>query len=306
VSTSGPGGGAAGDTEPTVPWRVVLDRVVAILTAAGGPAPELDARRLLEQVTGHRGTELAAHLDEPATRLGVARLDGLVERRRRGEPLQYVLGEWSFRTIDLYVDRRVLIPRPETEVVVGAALAELDRLGPAPTGRSCRALDLGTGSGAIALALVSERRDVEVVATDRSPDALAVARANLAGAGRPAARVTLYEGDWFDAVPAEWRGRVDLVVSNPPYVGAGEDLPAEVADWEPTGALVAGPTGTECLDHLVAEAPSWLARPGALVVELAPTQAATVVSRASAAGFDEVEVGVDLAGRDRYVVARLT
>jgi release factor glutamine methyltransferase len=167
------------------------------------------------------------------------------------------------------------------------------------------AVDLGTGSGAIALSLVAERRDVEVWATDISAGALDVASANLAGLGGPARRVTLAEGSWFAALPPELRGRIDLVVSNPPYVAATDHLPPEVADWEPPGALVPGPSGLEALLPLVEQAPGWLARPGALVVELAPGQAEVVADAARAAGFGEARIEIDLSGRPRAVVARL-
>jgi release factor glutamine methyltransferase len=227
----------------------------------------------------------------------VVAVDRMVARRRSGEPIQYVLGRWGFRTLDLMVDRRVLIPRPETEVVAGHALAELDRLG----GRLV--VDLGTGSGAIGLSVAAEREHAEVWLTDASPDALAVARANLAGLGRPAARVTVAEGHWFDALPADARGTIDVVVSNPPYVAAHEELPAAVVDWEPAAALVAGPEGTEDLVHLIEAAPGWLAPGGALVLELAPWQAAPMAERASSS-FREVQVERDLAGLDRVLVCR--
>ena len=143
-------------------------------------------------------------LDDPLTEGAMARYDDMVARRAAGEPLQYVLGHWGFRHLDLMVNRRVLIPRPETEQVVEVALAELDRLGgrDVPT----TVVDLGTGSGAIALAVATERVRTTVWATDASEAALAVARANLAGVGRAGARVTMVAGDWFGALPAELRG----------------------------------------------------------------------------------------------------
>jgi release factor glutamine methyltransferase len=197
----------------------------------------------------------------------------------------------------------VLIPRPETEAVVEVALAELRRLAPArPV-----VVDLGTGSGAIALSVAAEVPGVEVWGTDRSPDALAVARANLAGLGQAGTGVRLAEGSWFSALPPMLRRRVDLVVSNPPYVAQREvpDLPPEVAHWEPLDALVAGPTGLEQVDAIVAEAPRWLSQPGAVVVELAPGQGADAVALAYEAGFSEAEVRPDLAGRPRALVGRL-
>jgi release factor glutamine methyltransferase len=239
-------------------------------------------------------------LDRPVSERARAFFEDMVTRRAAGEPLQYVLGHWPFRGLDLMVDRRVLIPRPETEQVVEVALRELSRLGPHPT-----VVDLGTGSGAIGLSVASEVGDAQVWATDDSADALAVVRANLAGIGsRSASRVRLAQGSWFAALPEELRGHVQLIVANPPYVAASEALPDVVARWEPPRALYAGPTGLESVAEIVGAAPAWLARPGALVVELAPHQADRV--RALASGpFAEVEVRPDLAGRDRALVARL-
>jgi release factor glutamine methyltransferase len=203
------------------------------------------------------------------------------------------VARWGFRTLELYVDRRELIPRPETEVVAGAVI-DLD---PRDV-----VVDLGTGSGAIALSVAVETRAARVIGTDASSDALAVARANLAGIGRPALRVELHEGDWFDAVPGDVRGRVDVVVSNPPYVAASETLPGEVIDWEPRSALISGPTGLEAIERIVADAPGWLRPGGALVLEIAPHQREAVVGMCSS--FASVEIRPDLAGRDRVVVAR--
>jgi len=260
--------------------------------------PAVEARWLVEDVSGvdrSRWTE-AAPADAPA------RLAPLVARRLAGEPLQYVLGRWSFRGLDLFVDPRVLIPRPETEIVAGAAIAEARRrAGP------CTVADLGTGSGAIALALAAEVPGAEVWATDASPAALEVARANLAAVPAEAAsRVRLVQGMWYEALPARLRGRLRVIVSNPPYVTEAEfgDLPPEVRDHEPAGALVAGSTGRECLEHLISAGGQWLEPGGALVLEMAPGQAAALAGVAAAAGYEAVAVGADLAGRDRVLVAR--
>jgi release factor glutamine methyltransferase len=228
----------------------------------------------------------------------------MVGRRARGEPLQYVLGSWAFRRLDLWVDRRVLIPRPETEQVVEAALGVARETLSAQ--ESLIAADLGTGSGAIALSLAYELPfgRVDVWATDVSPDALDVARANLAGIGRAGARVTIREGSWFDALPADARGMFDLIVSNPPYVAAGETLPREVADWEPVAALISGATGLEAIEHLLRHAAQWLAPAGALVLEIGATQGPAATALARAAGFSVVEVRPDLAGRARILIAR--
>jgi release factor glutamine methyltransferase len=219
--------------------------------------------------------------------------DELVARREAGEPLQYVVARWGFRTLDLYVDQRVLIPRPETEVVAGVVI-DLDP--------QHVVVDLGTGSGAIALSVAVETNAARVIGTDASPDALSVARANLAGLGQRALHVELYEGDWFAAVPADVKGQVDVIVSNPPYIAANEELPSEVIDWEPRDALIAGATGLEAIERIVTEASEWLRPDGALVVEIAPHQRDAVL--ATCTGFADVEIRKDLTGRDRVLVAR--
>ena len=257
---------------------------------------------MLERASGFDRAGLVPKLGDPVPVRTVEFVEGMVARRRAGEPLQYVLGIWSFRRLELVVDRRVLIPRPETEAVVDVALAELRLLGPAQP----LVVDLGTGSGAIAISVALEVPAARVWGTDRSEEALAVARANLAGmGGRVAPRVRLATGDWFVALPDELRGAVDLVVANPPYVGAAEPLPAEVSDWEPAGALVAGPTGLEAVADILAAAPDWLRRPGAVVIEIAPHQAERAVDLAVGSGFTEVDVRPDLAGRLRALVGRL-
>lgn len=295
---------------PTLPWRQLRAESVARLEAAGVEDPAQEVRWIAERASGRSAAELHAHLDEPATVREVTFVDQMVARRAAGEPLQYVLGRWGFRSLDLLVDRRVLIPRPETEVVAGLALDALaarDRrvVGTPAADRVPVAVDLGTGSGAIALALAAERwPHVEVWATDASADALAVARANLAGLGRRAGVVRLVEGDWFEALPGELRGRVDAIVSNPPYVADAEGLPAEVADWEPVGALRAGPDGLDAVRQIVGEAPRWLAADGVLVVEIGETQGDAVLALAAAAGLDDASIEPDLAGRPRALVAQ--
>jgi release factor glutamine methyltransferase len=278
--------------------------------------PDQEARWMVEEVSGYDSAELVVNEGEVAPALAVHRLDAMLERRSRGEPLQYVLGRWAFLGLDLMVDRRVLVPRPETEVVARTAIEEVVRLG-ARRGRhdawhgahtSYALADLGTGSGAIALALASELPDAAVWATDASEAALAVARANLAGIGSAATRVRLASGRWFDALPADERGSFRLIVSNPPYVAEHEvaDLPPDVAHWEPRDALVSGPTGLEAIEIIVAGAREWLDPDASvLVVELAPTQAERAAELATAAGFDDVRVDRDLVGRDRVLVARL-
>ncbi|HLI24553.1 MAG TPA: peptide chain release factor N(5)-glutamine methyltransferase, partial [Acidimicrobiales bacterium] len=217
------------------------------------------------------------------------------------------VGSWGFRGLDLFVDRRVLIPRPETEQVVEHALRELDGRTAGRHPRQRRVVvDLGTGSGAIALAVAAERPGTEVWATDVSAGALEVAGANLAGlGGRPATTVRLVAGSWWGALPAELRGRVDVAVSNPPYIASGEmeTLPPEVAGWEPRQALEAGPSGLEAIHAIIGGARPWVSPGGALVVEIAPHQAEAAAAAAVEAGFVLVEVRPDLTGRPRVLVA---
>jgi release factor glutamine methyltransferase len=166
--------------------------------------------------------------------------------------------------------------------------------------------DLGTGSGAIGLSVVAELPlgAVEVWATDRSPDALDVARANLAGLGRRGTQVRLAQGDWFAALPADLEGRFDLVVANPPYVADGDDLPREVREWEPLGALLAGPDGLDDVRRIAVDSPRWLSPGASLVVEIGDGQGPAAAAIAVDAGLVEVEVRPDLAGRDRILLAR--
>ena len=268
---------------------------------------------MVEHVSGYDAAELVTAEDEPAASRPSAHLTELVDRRVAGEPLQYVLGCWVFRGMELLVDRRVLIPRPETEVTAQVAIDEAVRLGarrgrPDPwagSATSYAVADLGTGSGALALALASELPDAEVWGTEVSDDALAVARANVAGTGLPSTRVRLVRGSWFDALPNTLRGRVRVAVSNPPYVSDAEadDLPAEL-QHEPRDALVSGPTGLEAIDALTRHAPAWLEPTGTLVVEIAPHQVDAAITAAHTAGFDDVLIRHDLTGRDRVLIAR--
>lgn len=291
--------------DDTVTWREVAAET-ALRLAAVTDTPEVEARWIVERASGNEGSEYLSGLDERVTRRAMHFHDVMVERRLEGEPLQYVLGRWAFRSLDLLVDHRVLIPRPETEVVAGLAIAELDRARPEAEaeGRRLRAVDMGTGSGAIGLSLAVERERVDVWMTDRSAAALDVARANLAGIGRAATRVTVAEGSWFDALPDELRSSFDVIVSNPPYVALGDDLDTTVRDWEPAEALFAGADGLDDLRRLVAGAPDWSTPGGSLVLELDPAQVDAVVAMAHEAGYGDITIHRDLAGRERVVVAR--
>lgn len=271
-----------------------------------------EARWLVEEVSGYSWAELSsASTPVRVSERAIARLETMVGRRLAGEPIQYVLGRWQFRTLDLMVDARVLIPRPETEIVVEVALRELDALRAGDTagrGTEQTVVDLGTGSGAIALSLAAERSHIQVFATDSSTAALNVAAANLAGlGGRAATRVRIAEGDWWSALPTRIAGRIDLVVSNPPYISTEEmsALDPSVREWEPRDALESGPTGLEAVGTLLAGAAGgWLRPGGGAVIEIAPHQASGATEAALRAGFAFAEVQPDLAGRDRVLVAR--
>jgi release factor glutamine methyltransferase len=257
---------------------------------------------MCEVASGADGTEFVANLDQPATERGVAHLDAMLARLATGEPLQYVLGRWGFRHLDLVVDRRVLIPRSETETVVEVALQRARSMhGP------IICADLGTGSGAIGLSLASELPldGVTVWMTDRSMDALDVARANAAGLGRAAANVRLAHGQWFEALPEELRGHLAVVVSNPPYVADDDhELESIVREWEPAIALFGGIDGLDEIRRLAAEAPHWLRPDGWLILEIGSAQGPHVGELLRRAGFDDVEIAPDLHGRDRVATAR--
>jgi release factor glutamine methyltransferase len=291
-------------SDGTVSWAELLSEAEARFGRAGLESPAINARRIVEEASGTRPSKFHQVLDEPATVRGVARFDAMVARRENGEPLQYVVGNWSFRELDVMVDHRALIPRPETEVVAGLAIDEVTaRSG--GTQREVLVADLGTGTGVIALSIAIECPRSRVLATDVSPDALAVARANLTGLGRASTRVTLHEGDWFDALPHAVRGSLDVIVSNPPYIGDTEVLPSIVTDHEPVTALRSGPIGTEFLGRIVDDAGEWLRPDGALVLEMAPMQTEEIAARAQLHGY-RTSVHPDLSGRPRAVVARRT
>ena len=282
-------------TEPggTLSWRALL----AETRSRVGDEPA--ARWLCEEASG--ADDLVAVLDELATDRMVAHLDAMVTRYTAGEPLAYVLGHWSFRHLELAVDRRVLIPRPETEVVAGVAI-DIARSLPRPV----TVADLGTGTGAIGLSLATELPvdGVTVWLTDASPDALDVARANLAGVGRKGANVRLAEGRWFHALPVGTS--LDLVVSNPPYIADGSPLVDDsVRSWEPHEALFAGSDGLDDVRTIVAQAPQWVRAGGWLILEIGADQGGAVSELLTGAGCGDVDIRPDLAGRDRVAVARI-
>ena len=262
--------------------RDALDSAVIALTAAGCESPRLDAELLLAHVLGVGRASLISDPERELQPDEARSFMDLAARRRGREPVAYILGVRGFRTISLSVDPRVLIPRPETEFVVEAALA-------LPAG--ARVVDVGTGSGAIALALKTERPDLAVVATDSSVAALDVARANAQALGL---EVEFVEGDLLEPVT----GAVDAVLSNPPYVATGDVLPPEITRYEPSAALYAGPDGLEVIRRLVAAA----AGVPFVALEVGAGQAPAVA--ALMAAWAQVETIRDLAGHERVVVGR--
>jgi release factor glutamine methyltransferase len=265
-----------------------LGAAIDALRAAGVESPRLDAELLLSEVTGRDRAELVADPDAGIAPAAGRLFGELVRRRLRREPVAYILGRKGFRHLELTVDRRVLIPRPETELLVELAL-EL---------RPRRVLDVGTGSGAIALAIADELPECEVQAIDTSAGALEVARDNARRLGLDE-RVTFVEG----ALPAGPAEPFDLVVANLPYVSQAEwaELEPEVTSWEPREALLGGTDGLEVLRKTI---PVAAGLAPVLALEVGAGQAATVRQLLTGAGFGRVEIRPDLAGIERVVVGR--
>ena len=258
-------------------------------------SPRLDAQLLLADVLQKDRVYLYTHFDQPLGPDELAKYRGLIQRRLGGEPVAYLVGKKEFRSLELLVDARVLVPRPDTETAVDAALLHL------PADGAGRVVDVGTGSGAIALALKKERPALEVLAVDRSADAAAVARGNAEKLGLA---VEVVEGDLLAPVAA--RGPFALIVSHPPYIPSAEiaGLAAEVQK-EPLTALDGGPDGLAVIRRLIADAPPLLADGGALVLEVGAGQAPAVAALFAADGrYDPATTTKDLAGIDRAVAAR--
>ena len=259
----------------------------------------LEAELLLAGVLGLKRLELYTQFDRPIDDVELEAFRSHVRRRLKHEPLQYILGDVEFRTLRLKVDRRALIPRPETEILVGVVLEHLQR----HATNAPRVLDLGTGSGAIALAILAEHPAATAVATDASLDALALAGENAALSGL-AGRLELRHGDLWAAVPAD--EAFDVVVSNPPYVAEADapGLAPEVREWEPERALFAASNGMAVLERVVDGAARHLLPGGLLAVELGLGQAAAVAARIDATGaFEAARTTDDLTGRPRIVSA---
>lgn len=285
---------AAGNDDLTTTWRALWAETSEAL------GDRQHARWMCEVASSTEPDEFLQSLDEAPTVRMVSHLDAMVARYRTGEPLQYVLGRWAFRRLDLAVDQRVLIPRPETELVAEAALE---------IARGCdderTVIDLGTGSGAIGLALADELplTGTNVWLTDVSSDALDVARANLAGIGRSAQNVQIAQGSWFDALPASVVA--DVVVSNPPYVAdASPDLEQIVGEWEPDSALFAGHDGLDDIRIIIDGALDRLRPGGWLILEIGHDQGSAVKQLLEAKGYAQAEIRKDFNEQDRIALAQ--
>lgn len=258
-----------------------------------GDAARLEAELLLAHAMGQPRSWFYAHASDVMQDADAAAFEALVRRRLHGEPVAQITGRRGFWSLDLAVTADTLVPRPETELLVELALARMPRAEP------LRVLDLGTGTGAIALAVASERPLADVTATDASAAALAVAGTNAREAGLP---VRLLAGDWFAAVPRE---RFDLVLSNPPYI-AEADPHLEQGDlrFEPRGALASGPDGLDAIRAITAGVPAHLAPGGWLLVEHGFEQGEAVRALFTAAGLEQVATERDLEQRDRVTLGR--
>ena len=260
---------------------------------AGLPLDPLENRILLCHATGLSRVQLITQGDRPLSSDEAARLDALVARRLRGEPIAYIVGRREFFGLDFQVGPAVLIPRPDTELIVELALERLPRQAP-------RLLDMGTGSGAIAVAVAHTRPDAAVTALDVSPDALAVAQANAAANGT---RVRFLHSSWFDALAAD--EMFDVIASNPPYIAAGDDHLAQGdLRFEPVGALTDHADGLSALRTIIAGSPRHLVPGGWLLLEHGYDQAAAVRTLLLDAGFADVQSWQDLAGIERVSGAR--
>jgi release factor glutamine methyltransferase len=255
---------------------------------AGLPLDPLENRILLCEATGLTRVQLITQGDRPLTADEAARLDDLVARRLRGEPIAYIVGRREFFGLDFQVGPAVLIPRPDTELIVELSLERLPQNAP-------RLLDMGTGSGAIAVAVAHTRPDADVTALDVSPDALAVAQANATANG---ARVRFLESSWFDALAAA--EVFDVIASNPPYIAAGDEHLAQGdLRFEPVGALTDHADGLSALRLIIAGGPRHLVPGGWLLLEHGYDQAAAVRTLLADAGFTDVQSWRDLAGIER-------
>jgi release factor glutamine methyltransferase len=273
----------------------IIKRTTDFLEKRGVESARLNAELLIGHSLGLKRMALYLQFERPLTETELEKIRPLVKRRGNREPLQYITGETEFAGLKLKVDARALIPRPETERLIELLQEKL----PAPP---ARILDLGTGSGALALALAKIYPEAKVTALDQSEAALALARENAAATGL-AARVTFLVSDWFSSVPGG--AQFELIVANPPYLSDDETRAAqpEVRDFEPRAALSAGTDSAAALEQIIKGAKSFLTPGGLLACETGIAQHAHLLALAAQAGFARPESWRDLTGRDRYLLA---
>jgi release factor glutamine methyltransferase len=280
-------------------WTVarVLEWASDDLRSRSSTSPRLDAELLLGMVLECDRVRLILDAKRPLTKPELAAYRELHKRRRRGEPVAYLRGTREFYGRAFFVDGRVLVPRPETEILVEVGLRRSARLN-----LCARVLDLCTGSGCVAITMKKERPTTTVVGSDVSQEALQVAHRNDEALG---ALVAWRRSNLFEQLGA-WRGKLDLIVSNPPYVSDEDmaELPVDVRDFEPQQALAAGHDGLDVIRDIIAQAPGMLAPGGALALEVGAGQAPEVAELMSAAGLTDVETARDYAGIERVVSAR--
>ena len=265
-----------------------------------------EARWLCEHASGLDGAEFRQSQHEFVTTAMAKQLHDMVRRRLAGEPLQYVMKRWAFRHLDVLVDQRVLIPRPETELLVDVGLAIAnERL--KQVERPLNIVDLGTGSGVIGLSMAHELPlgKTKVWLTDQSSDALDVARGNLVGVGQKGGGVRLALGSWWNALDASLKGAIDIALCNPPYIAHNDDeVATDVHKWEPHSALYAGDNGLADIREVISGAPTWLANNGWLALEIGYRQGDDVRVLFENAGLVNIDIRRDLAGRDRIALAQ--
>ena len=273
----------------------IIKRTTEFLEKRGVEGARLNSELLIGHALGLKRMQLYLQFERPLTEPELEKIRPLVKRRSNREPLQYITGETEFSGLKLKVDRRALIPRPETEYLIETVLGRL-------TSPPATLLDLGTGTGAIALALATRYPVATVTAVDKSSEALALARENAEALGL-ASRVNLILSDWFAALPTE--ARYELIVANPPYLSDAEvrEAQPEVKDFEPHAALSAGENSTADLERIIRDARAHLAPGGLLACETGIAQHAQLQPLAIAAGYARTESLRDLTGRERYLLA---
>ena len=264
-----------------------------------------EARWLCEHASGMDSAEFSTEQDQLVTVACAKSLHSMVRGRLSGVPLQYVMKRWAFRHLDVMVDERVLIPRPETEQVVQIALDLARKI---EGNGALRVVDLGTGSGVIGLSMAFElgADAAHVWLTDASVDALDVARANMVGIGRAATNVRVAHGSWWNALPQDLAGRIDIAICNPPYIAQdSSEVAPDVHMYEPHSALYAHDNGLADLRTVIEGAATWLKNSGWLVLEIGYQQGADVLAMMTASGLVGAEIKQDLSGRDRIAVGQL-